>query len=223
MKRVNLNSVIGIFLLLFGVLLGLDRLNLGVSVDYSVTFWSFLALLGIFMMFNDRKVSILSSILLFVGLWNVLSELDVITGSIFTLFWPIIFVIVGVNLIFGKKFISITPANLNNPNALVYNGVFSGVEERLSLKDFKGLTANAIFGGVDLDLRDVEIKDNVQIDLSALFGGISIRLPDIYNVELISPLSLFGGTENNFKGQHDEAKKTIYINSRAIFGGIEIK
>jgi len=210
MKRVNLNSILGIFLLIFGVLLGLDRLELGVSVDYSVTFWCFLALLGIFMIFNDRKVSILSSILLFVGLWNVLNELDVITGSIFTLFWPIIFVIVGVNLIFGRKFISVTPTNLNNPNALVYNGVFSGVEERLSVKDFKGLTANAIF-------------DNVQLDLSALFGGISIRLPDKYNVELISPLSLFGGTENNFKGQHDTTKKTIYINSRAIFGGVEIK
>lgn len=224
MKKLNLNVVIGIFLLVIGVLLGLDKMNLGFTIDYSITFWSFLALMGILMFVNDRKVTIMPSILVFVGVWNVLKDLDIITGSIFALFWPIILIIIGANLIFERGFISKMPHNVqHNTNGVVYNGVFSGVEERLTTKDFKGLSANAVFGGVDLDLRDVEITDNVQIDVSALFGGVSLILPERYNVELVSPLNLFGGTENKFKGKHEEDRKTIYIYSRAIFGGVELK
>lgn len=224
MKKLNLNVIMGIFLLVIGVLLGLDKLDLGFEIDYSITFWSFLALMGILMFVNDRKITIMPSILVFVGIWNVLKDLDLITGSIFALFWPIILVIIGVNLIFERGLMSKIPANVqHNTNGVVYNGVFSGVEERLTTKDFKGLTANAVFGGVDLDLRDVEIIDNVQIDVSALFGGVSLTLPEKYNIELVSPMNLFGGTENKFRGKHEEGKKTIYIYSRAIFGGVELK
>lgn len=224
MKKLNLNVIIGIFLLVFGVLLGLEKLNMGINLDYSLTFWSFLSLMGILMFVNDKKITTVPSILVFVGIWNILRELDLITGSIFSLFWPFILIIVGANLVFGKNLFSKMPASVqNNAGNLVYSGIFSGVEERLSTKDFKGLTANAIFGGVELDLRDIEIIDNVQLDLSALFGGVSVILPEKYNVTVVSPLALFGGTENKFKGKNDETKKTIYINSRAIFGGVELK
>ncbi|MDD4387352.1 MAG: DUF5668 domain-containing protein [Clostridia bacterium] len=224
MKRTNLNVVIGVFLLIIGVLLGLETLNVEINIDYSITGWTFLSVIGILMMINDKKVTTVPSILIFVGIWNVLNELGVIYGSIFDLIWPFILIIVGVNLVFGKKLFSNTPANVqNNAGELIYNGIFSGVKERLTTKNFKGLTANAIFGGVELDLRDIEITGNVQMDISALFGGVSIILSEKYNVVISEPMALFGGTENKFRGTYDESRKTVYINIKAIFGGVELK
>jgi hypothetical protein len=224
MKKINLNVIIGIFLLVIGFLVALETLNVGIDIDYSITGWSFLSAIGILMMVNDKKVTTVPSILVFVGIWNVLNEVEILNGSIFSLIWPIILIIVGANLVFGRNLFNKAPLNVqNNADALVYNGIFSGVSERLSLKDFKGLTANAIFGGVELDLRDVEITDNVQIDISALFGGVTMILPEKYNIVMGESLALFGGTENKFKGKYDEKNKTIYINCRAIFGGAELK
>lgn len=224
MNKINLNFIFGLFLLLVGILIGLQKLDLNISVDYSIVTWSFLTLAGIVMMVNDRKITTVPSILVFVGIWNLLNDLELLSGSIFSLAWPIILVIAGTNLIFGKGLFNRIPSNIKtSAEALVYNGIFSGVQERLTLTDFKGLTANAIFGGVELDLRDVEITDNVKIDVSALFGGVTMILPEKYNVMMGESLAMFGGTENKFRGKHDEAKKTIYINSRAIFGGVELK
>ncbi len=224
MKKLNLNVIIGLFLLVIGVLIGLETLDFGIQLDYSVIGWSFLSFIGLVMMINDKKVTTVPSILIFVGVWNALNEVGILSGSIFSLIWPIILIIVGANLVFGKNLFNKLPGNIQtNPGGLVYNGIFSGVEERLSVKDFKGLTANAIFGGVELDLRDIEITDNVQIDISALFGGVEITLPEKYNVMMGESIALFGGTDNKFKGMHDDSKKTIYINSRAIFGGVDLK
>ena len=224
MKKINLIVIIGMFLLLVGVLVALETLNVGITIDYSIMGWSFISFIGLLMIVNDKKLTTVPSILVFVGIWKVLNELGILTGSIVSLIWPIILIIVGANLIFGRKFFNRSPLNVqNNTDAPIYNGIFSGVEERLSIKDFKGLTANAVFGGVELDLRDVEIAENVQIDISALFGGVTIILPEKYNVIIGESLALFGGTENKFKGKFDESKKTIYINSRAIFGGTELK
>lgn len=224
MKKVNLNVIVGLFLLVIGVMLSLEVLNVKVNIDYGIAWWSFVSIMGLFMIINDKKISTVPSILVFVGIWNVLNQLGILTASIFSLIWPIILIIIGANLVFGKKLFNKQPLNIqDNPEALVYNGIFGGVGEKITIKDFKGLTANAVFGGVDLDLRDVEITDNVKIDISALFGGVTIILPEKYNVMIGESLSIFGGTENKFKGKYDESKKTIYINSRAIFGGTELK
>ena len=107
---------------------------------------------------------------------------------------------------------------------LQYNGVFGGVEEIVKTDDFKGLNANAVFGSVELDLRDIELKDeNCAINLSSIFGGITILLPENYNVVIGESMAIFGGTDNKFKNKNEEGKKTIYVNARVIFAGIELK
>jgi hypothetical protein len=224
MKKINFNVFFGLFLLLIGSLLILERFNINIRVDYTILAWIFLIIFGIFMIINDKKISIMPSIITFIGLWNLLNEIGLLTGSIFSLFWPIIIIIIGFNLVFAKKlFINLPPNIQKSGDVLTYSGIFSGVEERLTNKDFKGLVANAIFGGVELDLRDVEITQDIQIDVNAMFGGVTIILPEKYNLIKGESVALFGGVENKFKGKNEENKKTIYLNSRTIFGGIELR
>ena len=67
-----------------------------------------------------------------------------------------------------------------------------------------GATATAIFGGVDLDLRNAIIDEDIVITSTAIFGGIDIFLPSNVNVK-VSSLPIFGGVDDNRILQHQES------------------
>ena len=87
---------------------------------------------------------------------------------------------------------------------------------------FTGTSVTAVFGGVELDLRNAIIEEDVVINASAIFGGIDIYVPTNVKVKTKS-MPIFGGVNNKANISPDEKKHTIYINGTAIFGGIEIK
>ena len=62
----------------------------------------------------------------------------------------------------------------------------------------------------------------IEINANAIFGGIDIIVPPNVNVKVKST-PIFGGTSNKVKTTYNENLPTIYINSLAMFGGVEIK
>lgn len=77
-----------------------------------------------------------------------------------------------------------------------------------------------LFGGVELDLRDVTLKEDLMIDCFCLFGGVDIRLPENVKLE-ISGTPILGGIENKYRNKED-SKVTIYVNHVTIFGGMDL-
>lgn len=88
-------------------------------------------------------------------------------------------------------------------------------------KSLKKANINAIFGAVKLDLRDAKLEKETIIGAVAIFGGIEILVPKDCVVK-VKGTPIFGGISNEQKN-NEEAKKTIYIEGYAVFGGIEIK
>ena len=81
---------------------------------------------------------------------------------------------------------------------------------------------NFVFGGCDVDYRDIEIKDEIgYISVKAIFGGATIYVSKDVKVE-VQGTPIAGGVENKTKSNPD-AKKTLLIDYTLIFGGIEIK
>ena len=70
------------------------------------------------------------------------------------------------------------------------------------------------------DISDCDITKDFVIEASAMFGGIKIRLPGNVNVKVKSS-GMFGGTDNKVSNTKEEVP-TIYIESFAMFGGVEI-
>lgn len=104
-----------------------------------------------------------------------------------------------------------------------YWATFSGQNVNFAGQVFEGCRLEAVFGGVKCDLREAEIKEDVLIRASAVFGGVTILMPKDVNVQVISS-AVFGGTTNKYaKATVDEKKKTIFVESTALFGGVEIK
>ncbi|MBR2998444.1 hypothetical protein IKF34_01550 [Candidatus Saccharibacteria bacterium] len=163
---------------------------------------------------------------LLIGILLLLSAQNVISfGLIWRIFIPAVLVIIGLNLVFKNLFnrsineeIKKLNKNLNKDDAIA--AVFSGQKLNFDKEEFKGKNLDAIFGGIDLDLRSAKIVSDVVINASAIFGGIDIMVPENVKIKIKSN-AIFGGVSD--KTKKSEGKHTIYINATGIFGGVEIK
>lgn len=138
---------------------------------------------------------------------------------------PVILVLIGCSIIFkdlinGK--INEKIKKLNKDGLPDYIAVFSGQDAKIQNQEFKGANAEAIFGGVELDLREAIINEDQIINATSIFGGIDIFLPSNVKVEVKST-PIFGGVSNNTIPSKEENAPTIYINGFCLFGGVDIK
>ena len=205
----------GVLLILVGILF------LGRNMDwwdFSIFFrgwWTlFLIVPSIISIFRRESMGT-SFLILVLGVLLLLASQKVIEWStIWKVFVPVIIIVVGLSIIFGNR-------KVRKPkvNAKEYVAIFSSVDEVIGKieSDFK---VTSVFGGVELDLRDVKLKDDLVIDCFTLFGGIDIRLSKDIKVE-VNGLPIFGGIENKCK-TCDDAKVTVYINHTTIFGGVDL-
>jgi predicted membrane protein len=106
--------------------------------------------------------------------------------------------------------------------------IFGGIERRITSQDFQGGYIQAVFGGVELDLRDANmIKDEANLEINAVFGGVELRVPDTWQV-VSRGQAFFGGFVDNTRNYRSEnpanpGKKSLFLTGSAVFGGVEIK
>lgn len=101
--------------------------------------------------------------------------------------------------------------------------IFSGSELKGKFRVNKGHKALAVFGGVDIDLRDAEIPEGgMVIDCVAAFGGIEIKVPDDVNV-VTNGFGIFGGFSSKHNDSEIPGAPTIHVRGMAIFGGVDVK
>ena len=155
------------------------------------------------------------SLILVLGVLMLLASQEVIEWrTIWKVFVPLIIIVIGLAIIFANRK---AKEKRVRANAKEYVAIFSGVDEVINKieSDFK---ITAVFGGVELDMRDVTLDSDLVIDCFTLFGGIDIRLPKNVKVE-VNGLPIFGGVENKYR---NDGKVIVYINHTTIFGGVDL-
>ncbi len=220
----------GIVLIAAGVLWALSTLNL-VEVDIFFDGWwtLFIIVPSIISLFtgSDKADAL---IWLAIGGALLLCAQGVLEyGMIFKLILPAIIVIIGVKLIFNsfsdkKAEAAIKEMAENTENIENVFAIFTGIKADCSGKVFRGAQIDAVFGGVDYDLRGAVIEPDCAIKASAIFGGINIFVPENVKVRVKST-SIFGGTSNKARRPDDGAENviTLYVSALSLFGGIDIK
>ncbi|HEY5525349.1 MAG TPA: LiaF domain-containing protein [Clostridium sp.] len=143
--------------------------------------------------------------------------------------FPIILVFIGLSIIFKDnkgKFNccknKVHHTNTSGDGYINAVGIFGGSKMIPANERVTGATATAIFGGIDLDLRNAIIDEDIVIDSTAIFGGVNIFLPPNVNVK-VSSLPIFGGVDDKSIHTAAENAPTIYINATCVFGGMDIK
>jgi hypothetical protein len=101
--------------------------------------------------------------------------------------------------------------------------IFGGVQRRGRWRVRRQTQALAIFGGMDLDLREAIFEAPV-VEISGFwcFGGLDIMVPA--GMEVIDHTAgIFGGTEVKDLGPRDPSAPTLVIKGMTLFGGVSVK
>lgn len=117
-----------------------------------------------------------------------------------------------------------TCENVGTMDKIVCSAVFSGRDIRVDNSEFTGADLSALFGGIDLNLKNAVIRRNVTVDVKAVFGGIDILMPA--NVRVVVDVTpILGGVENGTRTPlgADENTPTVFIRGTCLFGGLEVK
>jgi hypothetical protein len=100
--------------------------------------------------------------------------------------------------------------------------VFDGIELKSRAKAFRGGSMLAWFGGIQVDLTEVELAPGAGLSLHALFGGIDIKTPQSWRIE--SDMRAFaGGIEARTPSDKDPDAPVLTLTGSALFGGIAVR
>lgn len=224
MKMKSSNLLWGLFFILIGLGYAGNAFDFWEFTLFFSGWWTLFLIIPSVISIVERGFSTSNVCGLGIGTLLLLSNQGWIEGvTLSKLMIPCIFVFIGVCLIFRNDGHSFKKkVNFNYNGNTEHSSVFSGHRFDMSGEKFTGSAINAIFGGVELDLRNAIIEEDIVIHATAVFGGIDIRVPSNVRVKE-NTVNIFGGTGNKAMKPIDPNAPTVYINGTCMFGGIDIK
>ena len=225
-KNFLVRAFFGVTIVALGGVLLLRNLEI-IKFDSWNVFWGTvwaagLVLAGLVTIVSSRKLLTRAwgLLLMAAGVSIGLNAYGVIDVSIWKLFWPVVLIAVGLMMVFSIGSANRKRAEESGTDNNEKVAIFYGEQSRVR-GDYTGGSATAIFGGVDLDLRQANIKDGAIIDVFTFCGGININLPDDVIVKN-EVRGVLGGSDDKTMSK-PSAKKTIYLRGECVLGGLEIK
>lgn len=223
----NLSRILwGIVLIFIGVIWGLNRTGVAdINIFFDGWWTLFIIVPSITSLFESGSNKTSSIIFLVIGILFLLASQGLFEFEIlWEILLPAIVILIGLSLIFGHKVDFNVKEKTKCLDSKDTESIFSAFGEQNVSKSgekFEKANLNAIFGAVKLDLREAKLEKETVIGAWAIFGGIEILAPEDCIVK-VKATPVFGGVSNERKNNED-AKKTIYIEAYAIFGGLDIK
>ena len=235
MKRDYASLIWGLLLIVVGIIFSGNALNIwGIDIFFPGWWTLFLIIPGLISMvrygFNWG-----SGILVIIGLVLLFDALDIIDdGVIWKLIFPLVLVAVGISIIASffrtgtkkgiksEEYSKSKSYKYDSTQYPRYTAILGGGDYKNNTEDLKGVVAEAILGGLSIDLRDAKITDDIVLELTAVLGGIDIFIPDNVRVEIISGVPVLGGFEHKINRNAISGPK-VRIKYTAVLGGIEVK
>ena len=228
MKKSSLiRAFLSIVVVAFGgvlLLKNLDIINISWDIFWGTVWAAGFVLSGLVNIFNYRNKTawIWGLLLVAIGVLIGFNSYGIVDVSIWKIFWPVVLIAAGLAMMFNtspkgvKRSKKLDKDNAGSEKIACFWG-----EEDAVKGDYTGGSLVAIFGGVDLDLRQAKIKDGSVIEIFTFCGGVNITLPDDVIVKN-EVRGFLGGTDDKTLPK-DSAKKTLHLKGECILGGLEIK
>lgn len=150
------------------------------------------------------------------------------TFHMYNMFWPSIFIIVGVIFIVSRRqgWNVIKSKGAVGDDYVDYVNVFSGGERQIVSQNFRGGKISAVFGGIELDLTKANLAPGVsELEIACVFGGATMIVPDDWwvTIEVTPILGGFSDSRKLNPGRTVDSSKHLLIKGAVIFGGGEVK
>jgi predicted membrane protein len=213
--------IVGLFILVLGTLWTLDNLNILESEDF--TQWWPVVLIAIgASQFMSRRTNRVGPVLWMLAgaflLAITVFDYDFDLGDLI----PLAIAIFGAKLVWDALSRRSAAAGVNDDSTVNSFAVMAGVHWQSTSRAFRGGEATAIMGGVEIDLRNVEMAtgEEVIIDGLAVMGGIEIMVPMSWRV-VANVLPIMGGFED--KTRPGDSGPTLTVRGTAIMGAIVVQ
>ena len=221
--------IIGVVLVLAGLFLVMR--NTGVFpefIDNVIFSWPMLlVVIGLVMTLGAAEKTS-GVIVMAVGGFFLIPMIFRETFHAYNMFWPSIFIIVGVIFIASKRkgWNSVTSTATVGDDFIDYVNVFSGGERQIVSENFRGGRISAVFGGMELDLTKAKLATGRnELEIACVFGGATLIVPDDWNISIeVTPvLGGFSDSRKLIPGRTVDSTKQLVIKGAVVFGGGEIK
>lgn len=220
----------GIAIVALGIIFGGNALGLfNINVFFD-GWWTLFIIVPSVISLITEKEKLSSLAFLAIGVILLLAAQDVFS---FEIAWKVIlaaiFIVLGIGIIVKSLFhgnndkeVEKKVDELKDEKIMDSQmAVFSGTDRVYNNEAFTGANLVAVFGGVDLDLRNAKFTKDTVIKAFCMFGGIDIKVPENVQVKIKSGF-IFGGVTDERKGEENKSKYTIYLDAAGGFGGVSI-
>lgn len=219
------NILWGLVFVIFGVILGLNALEITNITIFFDGWWTLFIIVPCFIGLFKEKDKTGNAIGLVIGACLLLACQDIID---FNLIWklmvPAIFVIIGFSFIFKDSINKKVKKEIEKLNKKVdkeYSAIFGEQKLNFANEVLESTEFSAVFGSLKGNLEKAIINDDILLNVSAIFGGITLYVPEDVNVK-ISATPILGSVVDNRKNKK-ETTKTIYLRATCMFGSVDIK
>lgn len=227
----QMRSIIwGIAIIALGVIFGGNALGLFNINIFFDGWWTLFIIVPSIISLITEKEKFSSFITLLVGVILLLAAQGVFSYDVaWKVILAMILIAAGIGIIMkgifrknNDKEIEKRIRNLENDKIMDSQmAIFSGSDRVYNGEVFSGANLVAVFGGVDIDLKNAKFNKDTVIKAFCLFGGIDIKVPEDVQVKIKSGF-IFGGASDERKGNSNKGKYTIYIDAAGGFGGISV-
>ncbi len=225
----NNRAIIGVILVLVGLFLVMRNTGFFPDFIYHVIFsWPMLLVtIGLVITIGSSGGKTSGIIVMAVGAFFLIPHIFRETFDV-NMFWPSIFIIIGIVFIFSKRkgWNSVSTTPQSGDDYIDYVHLFSGGERQIVSDNFRGGKVTAVFGGSEIDLTKAKLAPGVsELELACVFGGTTIIVPDDWNVkiEVVPVLGGFGDSRKLIPGRTIDTSRQLVIKGAVVFGGGEVK
>jgi predicted membrane protein len=225
----NNRALVGVILVLVGLFLVLRNTGIFPDFIYHIIFsWPMLLVtIGLVITIGSSGGKSSGIIVMAVGAFFLIPHIFRETFDV-NMFWPSIFIIIGIVFIFSKRkgWNTVSTSPQVGDDYIDYVHIFSGGERQIVSENFRGGKVTAIFGGSEIDLTKAKLAPGVsELEIACIFGGSTIIVPDDWNVriDVVPILGGFGDSRKLNPGRVVDPSKQLVIKGAVIFGGGEVK
>jgi predicted membrane protein len=227
----NNRSIMGVILVIVGLCLVIRNTDIFPPyIDNIIFSWPMLLVtIGLVITVGSSGTKTSGIIVMAVGAFFLIPHIFNDVFHAYNMFWPSIFIIIGVIFIFTKRrggWNAVSTGPTVGDDYIDIVNVFSGGERQIVSQNFKGGKITSIFGGSEIDLTRANLAPGrSELEVACIFGGTTIIVPSGWTVSIeVTPvLGAFGDSRKLVPGANQDTTKQLVIKGAVVFGGGEIK
>jgi hypothetical protein len=223
---------IGFFIMVAGILLALERLNV-LEVVGLLRLWPIVPITiggSMLLRANDAKRRFWGWTLVLLGSWLLLNTLGLVRVGFWQLFWPLVLVFLGGKIVSQ----AIGGGSVLGGASTRGGGMLAVMSEAKRAVDssFEGAQMTAIMGGCQLDLRQASLApgEEAVVTVFAVMGGLEIWVPSGWTLTT-EVVPIMGGVEDKrlpplpppSGAAAPDRPPRLILRGHIIMGGLTIK